>query len=388
MKRLIVLVAISAAVGSTLAPCIGAEEKKTPQQKIAESKEVGWLEKVAGPSELRTGSKPGHRAKDLSTAAYARLGELATTESLAAVERMERHARKRPVTPATVSLNIWIHPSWHFSDSKPNLLSRTETPDEITYALVRASLLGGQDLFLISNKTPDDIDSWSRPRLVPLRIPRSIRDPLLQAKDKDTLIFSFIQQVAGPRGTVRGAKAPAERPPSTARQTWKLSIGNIVRDTDNDGWTDIEEERLGLDPNKADTDGDGIRDGMDCCPDFAAPKTLVPDEDAEIIQRAVFATFGLTGSRHLLLVGSRSEKVQLWGYPGPIIYNADLAEWHKVHPRGMVVVNWRIKKKTENEAQVYITDREGGMAGGNQTVYLRKLKERWFVVKRRTGGIK
>ncbi len=44
------------------------------------------------------------------------------------------------------------------------------------------------------------------------------------------------------------------------------SLTELERDTDNDGMTDITERHLGLNPAKADTDGDGLIDGRDPLP--------------------------------------------------------------------------------------------------------------------------
>lgn len=51
-------------------------------------------------------------------------------------------------------------------------------------------------------------------------------------------------------------------------------------DTDADGLTDTEEQTLGTDPTKADTDGDGISDGTEVGPDAAQP--INTDDDGLI----------------------------------------------------------------------------------------------------------
>jgi len=53
----------------------------------------------------------------------------------------------------------------------------------------------------------------------------------------------------------------------------EFPISKIVLDSDNDGLTDIVEERMLLNPNKADTDGDGIIDSRDKNPRFKSKKT-------------------------------------------------------------------------------------------------------------------
>jgi hypothetical protein len=62
----------------------------------------------------------------------------------------------------------------------------------------------------------------------------------------------------------------------------------LARDTDCDGWTNRLEERLGTDPYRADTDGDGLRDSSDRNP-LAAPRPL--SEREQILAAAFEACF-------------------------------------------------------------------------------------------------
>ncbi len=53
----------------------------------------------------------------------------------------------------------------------------------------------------------------------------------------------------------------------------ELDISKIIKDSDNDGLTDIVEDRMFLNPNNPDTDGDGIIDSKDKNPRFKNKKT-------------------------------------------------------------------------------------------------------------------
>jgi hypothetical protein len=164
-----------------------------------------------------------------------------------------------------------------------------------------------------------------------------------------------------------------------------MDVTMITRDTDRDGWTDAEEERLGLDPRKPDTDGDGIPDGKDICPAYA-PRPGDDDEEARILQKAIFAVFGLSGSRDLIFVGEGSRRLQVWGYEGPILYGISADTWHKKHISG-TWVGWKVTARTEREATVSIGDWEGTLAAGGQTVTLRKIQGDWYVVKMELGEV-
>ena len=52
-----------------------------------------------------------------------------------------------------------------------------------------------------------------------------------------------------------------------------LDLKTLRKDSDGDGLTDIVEARFRTDPNKADTDGDGVPDNLDLNPRFALPRT-------------------------------------------------------------------------------------------------------------------
>jgi hypothetical protein len=160
----------------------------------------------------------------------------------------------------------------------------------------------------------------------------------------------------------------------------------VLRDQDGDGWTDVAEQRLGLDPQQNDTDGDGLADGLDPCPNFAPPAGQETNEEISILQKAIFATFGLTDSRYLLLVGPTSRKVQIWGYRGPVVYLERDHDWGKEFESAGIFVNWSVTRDG-TEAKVTISDFEGPLAAGIQYIYLKKIRNVWIVRKRELGGV-
>jgi len=357
---------------------------------ISEAVDIAWLERIAGSLAEAQKLKPrgglARNAKDLRTAAYARLGALGTKESLAAVRRVETKAKGGTLTPDTVSIDRWTHPSWHFGDMRVRPLAQTQAPNGKTYAVIRSALLGGLDLFLISSETPEDKRSWSRPRLIPGKRYRSIRKPSLRVRDKDVLVFSFVQEKPAPRRIMEGTPQPGKQASSLGPQELEIAISAVDRDQDGDGWTDVEEQRLGLNPGREDTDGDGISDGMDPCPNFAPPAAHETSEEIQILQKALFATFGLSDSRYVLIVGPKSVKAQVWGYPGPIIYLDNPDNWRKEHGYGAVFVDWKVSLEGD-EARVSIGDYEGPEAAGSQLVRLKKIGGTWVVTKRELGPV-
>jgi hypothetical protein len=365
-------------------------------QSVEESTNVAWLENIAQSlTNAQTLAPPGGlggSAKDLRAAAYARLGALATAESLAAVARIEQQARGQSIAPRTVPLGIWAHPCWHYGDSEVVPLAQTKTSDGRTYAVLASfasSLLGAEDLFLISTTTPEVPASWFRPVLVPKhgQVFLNIQQPRLKVVNEDLLEFTYFHDPPLPPDFIERYQARGTTTPKPGEQRLEIRLSAVLRDTDQDGWTDLEEQRLGLDPNKSDTDGDGLADGMDPCPNYAPTKGDESNEDVVILQKAVFATFGLSGARHLLIVQTNSPKAQIWGYAGPIIFQKDsVADWWAKHGSGGIFVSWSVTR-TGDEAQVRLSDYEGSLAAGTQDIHLKKIRGKWIVVRREFGKV-
>jgi hypothetical protein len=163
----------------------------------------------------------------------------------------------------------------------------------------------------------------------------------------------------------------------------QIAIDEIECDSDGDGWTDLEEARLGTNPHNSDSDDDGIPDGRDVCPLYAAPGGA--DDSAMILQTAVFGAFALTGSRELLYVTPQTPRVHLVGYGGPVLYDRAIPK--SGDGNGATYVSWRITSKTADDAVVQLTDWEGILAGGGQDVTLKRIGARWVVVAVRTTWV-
>jgi hypothetical protein len=324
------------------------------------------------------------QGKDVRTAAYARLGQLATPESLAAVARIEAAIIKRAhPAPRVLSAGMWTHPAWHFSDGDGQPIAEVFTSRRKRYAVVISGSLGATDFFLMSSNTPHDGAVWSRPVLTPVRWYPGLVDPKLKWEPPNLLRLSYRQRQAPPPAIMDGIRdrAPA---PTLGDLSFDLDTAAIERDADRDGWTDLEEARLGLNPSLADTDGDGIPDGRDSCPGYA-PKSQT--EDQEIVARALFAVYSVGGSRTALLVQDGVAPVQVVGYSGPILFNINRTDWIKRFGHGGVFLRWRAIRRTETEATVNVLDWEGMLAGGSQAVSLRKIDGKWIVVARVTLSV-
>src|SRR5207244_1782683 len=126
----------------------------------------------------------------------------------------------------------------------------------------------------------------------------------------------------------------------------QFALEDIERDSDGDGWTDLEEGRIGTNPHAADSDGDGIPDGRDVCPLYPLPRPDLSDDNNIILDKAVFAAFALTGSRQLLYVTPSTPRLHVRGYGGPLIFDRAIPNSGST---GGVYVSWKIHERTATD---------------------------------------
>lgn len=368
----------------SLSPLLASGQRPDPAAPIKTSSDIVWLEELvvsdAAVAKLNpTRHLMGGCIKDLRTAAYARLGDLGTKESLAAVARIEAAAKKASPISGGFSLGNVPHPCWHFGDSGPRTpLAQVKAGDGTTYGILSGDFMGALEAFLITSRRPDDPNRWTRPMLLDLPVFPGSEGTALSVKDANTLVLQY--------GLPQGVKSVADGKSPSGRQHRAIDLGSIRKDSDGDGWTDVEERRLGLDPANPDTDQDGTSDGEDICPDFAPPGGTEVNQTNQILQRALFATMGISGSRNLLLANKTVHRVQLWGFSGPVLYSQDFGGWQKTHGPGAISVTWSVSI-AEDRATVQINDYEGPEAAGGQEVSLRRIDGQWFVVGRKTGRV-
>jgi hypothetical protein len=328
---------------------------------IAASTDVAWLERLCvdlpyGQAEYaarggNTGGVKGNRS-----AAYVRLGAIGTTESLAAIHRIEAAARGRSVLPPPATPETpFYHPAPHMSDGRWWVAAQARLDDGRDAAAFILDLYGPRSLFIALRRA----GVWTPPMMVPAVI----------ADDA-------LMTIAGlPGGRLR--LTLAEKPHAPSRMSFhptpdalEFRLEDIENDADGDGWTDIAERHLQMNWRSADSDGDGIPDGRDAAPGYR-PTLDEADAEAQMLKRSVFAMFGLTEAPGALFVADTSRRLQFDGLPGPVFYREG---------NGGVRVTWKVESKTEIDATVELTDFEGALAASGNAVKLRKINGEWFVV--------
>lgn len=188
-------------------------------------------------------------------------------------------------------------------------------------------------------------------------------------------------------------------------------VGNtqMSRDTDRDGWTDLVEIRMGTDPRKADTDGDGLKDSLDKNP-LAAPHPLTDTE--QILAAAFESRFRFLGARDVpcavfLPRGVRSIPFAGWdwiilavkpstknpmmdlgnlGYMGveffPPMHDFDGVE--RPHRKRDPLILWN---PDHTEARVSISSFYWQTGGEKRNIHLKKYGRTWVVIEEQLGPV-
>ena len=242
--------------------------------------------------------------------------------------------------------------------------------------VLTSDVLGSPHLFLLRCESGRRA-SCTRP--VPLG-PWSMRyirvDASLTAPVPGRLQLSVTPKQAIRPGIMDGVAPRTDQPPTIPPpETREWLVADIDRDTDGDGWTDIEERTLGLDPARADSDGDGVNDAHDRSPLHAPPVSEGQDNEAQILGQALFAVFGVVESPWVLFAREgRARPFQAWGLSAPVLFERRVENDPAKGGPGGVFVTWSVVLKSEDEAVVDISDWEGPLAAGGQKVVLRRLK--------------
>jgi hypothetical protein len=364
-----------------LPPAIQQASLQTVRRRLTEklqSQDVAWLEAAAGDDTTAERDTPAPASVgETRRRAYVRLGQIGTSEALAALDSIRTNARSWTMTPAVVPLGTWPHAAPHVSASRPQPIATVDAPDGTTYGLLVAGLLGDTDLFLVSRRPGAE---WSRPLLVPGRFYPGVEAPILRWTGPGALTFSFTQRERpAPASVMSPLLSNPPQPPSYGPQVRTVDIGAVTLDSDRDGWTDLEEERLTLDPQNPDSDDDGMRDGVDASPNHSARGDREDDETV-VVREALFATFGINRSRSLIHVEPAPRPVQLWGFRGPVIYGVDTARWRETHDLGYVQVSWQLVSLSQDAAVVQLRDYEARLSAASYRVRLARIGTTWVIV--------
>jgi hypothetical protein len=289
-------------------------------------------------------------------ARFVELGRIGSADSLAAYDRMAARLEGAAPAPARLdALDPLDHPSW-LPETRWSAPVPVSNAGGMAFRLTRGAM--GR-LYLARSLTPVARGSWSRP--VPVDILESCCAELSSLELRDGAISLTCRSCAD-----RGHKTQTTIRPA-----------DVFRDADGDRWTDIEERLLGLDPERADTDRDGLPDGADVCPTLPV-SAAVRDDDEPIVQAAFLASFGTSWPSLPLFPSASMPRVHFRGCAGPVLYGVSPGEY--VSQRG-TYLEWEVVNRRENSAVVLFgaSAKDTG-SRFKLTVYLQRHKAKWYAV--------
>ncbi|MBI3405814.1 MAG: hypothetical protein HY046_10205, partial [Acidobacteria bacterium] len=213
-----------------------ASQARPPFELIGQSTELGFLQRIGASAAYATqflpSGPPGAQTKDLRVAAYCRLGRIGTLDSLDSMGRIEDGIMKIYRERDSFWPNLHTLPQWHALDGPLAPVVTLETKEGVI-GIFADTELGRHDFYVALTRSPLRANApWTRPLLLPFLGQADVPKPELHLKE-DRLTFSY-----------SGISASGD----PARVEHSFRLREIERDTDKDGWTDIEEARLGLNP--------------------------------------------------------------------------------------------------------------------------------------------
>jgi Bacterial TSP3 repeat len=176
-----------------------------------------------------------------------------------------------------------------------------------------------------------------------------VADTRLQLLDGDTLrLRADIREIDDKSITFPPVALRAKRERQNVLLT--CSLPELMKDSDGDGLTDLEESRLGTDPANADTDGDGLRDGDDPTP-LGAAKPSTPEEEVWVAaMKNVVASYARDG---MLLAETKGPRLALSGVKMRVLeLTADEIEAYKARFGEHVTFALDIKMESADKATV------------------------------------
>lgn len=152
------------------------------------------------------------------------------------------------------------------------------------------------------------------------KLEKQMQDPKLDDKARQAL-YKRYGEISG---KVRGA---------LDRQI-DLPLADLRRDADSDGMLDLVEKRLGSDPARADSDGDGVPDGKDAAP-LARPAASAGDRQ-QILQLLFAALFaGDPDPTPILVELPEDQRQEFRGARGPVTFRSG-SEIGGIRPASML----------------------------------------------------
>ena len=179
---------------------------------------------------------------------------------------------------------------------------------------------------------------------------------------------------------LRGDILTVHRPDTP--ETVRVDLKEARRDSDGDGFTDLVERRLSLDPGNADSDGDGMADAVDPAPNA---RTRPASTEVEQIRAAIFEQyFAFTddSGQPVIFLGPPSQPLE--GRTGPTLVIAS-GEEERVRDRYPGLPFVRIAPDEDPAAvapgqrRYVLVTYTGPISGAVYVVVVSRVRGRWLM---------
>lgn len=306
---------------------------------------------------------------NFGSSAYYSLAATGGAEGVQAVQAQRRQRKLLPPLPERVAAG-WIR-FGEFASATKTLVEQKDAQGR-TWGLLQSGALGHAGDLWLAEKVGE---RWS--------------NPLFCGVYQDDGLDPYARS-AGPQEGKSGAQL--------LKSDWYGQlVGNATlrRDSDADGLTDLAEERLGTNPAKADTDGDGDPDGVDPWPNAPHRSDLTDEE--QVLDAAFEACFHFS-DREAPAVFAAPAGLKPFEMTGRS--NVTMWELNRATPLGRCfshgtgIISFQPENdqlvsfsKSRTEAKVSLSVGYGGLNAAGYEVTVRKFGTSWVVVSYRMAWV-
>ncbi len=258
--------------------------------------------------------------------------------------------------------------------SSPHILDTKRADDGTEWALITSNVLGGySDLWIVKK-----VDGkWT--------------SPIFTGMNPDPV-----------SGFVKPKPAEARFKGFTAKELvegkwFEAFVGDasLLKDSDGDGLSNVAERRLQTDPNKADTDGDGIDDQLDLWPNVGRKAETDEEKALEAAFEARYH-FGSWNGVAVISFPPGVEPFEMVGRKSPTLVDKGDGWAHPIrqlYERGGILLgidnrNEKLKglerlltwNADKTQATVRISSYSGGLSGDGYVIVVQKYRSEWIVI--------
>lgn len=304
--------------------------------------------------------------------AYSNLGRTGGDRGKQAILAEKKRTQKMQLDPLVKRMNLGNASS--NPRSSPQILNTRKAPDGTEWALITSDVLGGnRDLWIVQKQD----GQWTSPVFTGIN-PDTVSG-FVKPKPPETKFKGFT-----PKQLIDG-------------KWFEAFVGDelLTKDSDRDGLSDIAESRLQTNPNKSDTDDDGIEDQFDLWPTVGRKAETDEEKALEAAFEARYH-FGSWDGVAVIDFPSDVKPFEMIGRKSPTLVD-NKSDWthpiRQLYERGGILLGIRTRNEKDKgfaqmltwnadktQATVNISSYSGGLSGDGYVIVVQKYGSDWIVV--------